>query len=249
MNNHWVIGKHAVTAFLAVSPERVLTAFAVEPQGSLPKEIGDTLAQHSIRVTQLDKRALSEKVESDRHQGIALEVKPRQTENEQALFARISSEQEKTDWLFLILDQVKDPHNLGACLRTAAAAGADAVIIPKDNAAPLNATVRKVASGAAEIIPVYAVTNLRRTLQGLKDAGIWLLGTSDRAKTGLYQQDLTGNVALILGAEDVGLRRITEAECDVMLRLPMSESVVSSLNVSVAAGVCLYEALRQRVES
>ena len=150
-------------------------------------------------------------------------------------------------WLFLVLDQVQDPHNLGACLRTADAAGAHGLIVPKDNSAPLSPIVHKVASGAAETVDIFRVSNLSRSLDNMKQKGIWLLGTSDKATDSLYAQDMRGPIALVMGAEGKGMRRLTEQACDVLMRLPMAGDCVSSLNVSVATGVCLYEALRQRM--
>ena len=145
----------------------------------------------------------------------------------------------------LVLDGVTDPHNLGACLRTADAAGALAVIVPKDKSATLNATARKVACGAAEVVPLVAVTNLARTLEKLQKRGVWIVGTAGEASQELYSQDLSGPIALVMGAEGKGMRRLTHEHCDYLVRLPMAGSV-SSLNVSVATGVCLFEALRQR---
>jgi 23S rRNA (guanosine2251-2'-O)-methyltransferase len=147
--------------------------------------------------------------------------------------------------LLLVLDGVTDPHNLGACLRVADGAGAHAVIAPKDHAAGINATVAKVASGAAETVPYFMVTNLARTLTELKERNIWVVGTSDMATETLYQVDLTGPVALVLGAEGDGMRQLTAKTCDQLVRIPML-GAVESLNVSVASGVCLYEAVRQR---
>jgi 23S rRNA (guanosine2251-2'-O)-methyltransferase len=145
----------------------------------------------------------------------------------------------------LVLDGVTDPHNLGACLRVADGAGAHAVIAPKDHAAGINATVAKVASGAAETVPYFMVTNLARTLNELKERNIWIIGTSDTAPVTLYQADLKGPVALVLGAEGAGMRQLTAKTCDALVSIPM-RGAVESLNVSVASGVCLYEALRQR---
>ena len=147
--------------------------------------------------------------------------------------------------LILILDQVQDPHNLGACLRTADGAGCRAVIAPKDRSAPLNETVRRIACGAAETTPYIQVTNLSRTIQLLKDEGFWLVGTSDNANQSLYEIDLKGKIGIVMGAEGKGLRRLTEEKCDFLAKLPMMGSV-ECLNVSVATGVCLYEAIRQR---
>ena len=150
--------------------------------------------------------------------------------------------------LVLVLDGVQDPHNLGACLRSAAAAGATAVIIPKDKSASVNATVRKTSAGAADRIPVVAVTNLSRCLKDLQKQGVWIYGLAGEATASLYQLDLKGNIALVLGGEADGLRRLTRENCDQLVRIPMPGGTeVESLNVSVAAGVTLFEAVRQRV--
>ena len=151
---------------------------------------------------------------------------------------------ERTHPLILVLDG-SPSHNLGACLRVADGAGAHAVIAPKDHAAGINATVAKVASGAAETVPYFMVTNLARTLNELKERNIWIIGTSDQATHTLYQTDLKGPVALVLGAEGDGMRQLTAKTCDQLISIPM-QGAVESLNVSVASGVCLYEALRQR---
>ncbi|MFL2450998.1 MAG: 23S rRNA (guanosine(2251)-2'-O)-methyltransferase RlmB [Verrucomicrobiales bacterium] len=151
----------------------------------------------------------------------------------------------KKDPMVLILDHVQDPHNLGACLRTADGAGCSAVIAPKDRSSPLNETVRRIACGAAESIPYIQVTNLSRTMKIMKDEGFWLVGTSDNADQSIYEIDLKGKVGIIMGAEGKGLRRLTEEKCDFLGKLPMMGSV-ECLNVSVATGICLYEAVRQR---
>ena len=145
----------------------------------------------------------------------------------------------------LVLDSITDPHNLGACLRCADAAGVDAVVVPANNSARLNATVRKVASGAAESVAVVSVTNLARFLDRLKQAGIWIVGADENAPVSIFQQDLTGPVALVLGAEGKGIRRLVREQCDYLVAIPMTGSL-SSLNVSVAAGICLFEVVRQR---
>jgi 23S rRNA (guanosine2251-2'-O)-methyltransferase len=147
--------------------------------------------------------------------------------------------------LLLVLDGIQDPHNLGACLRTADACGVDAVIIPRDRAVKVNATVRKVAAGGAESVPIIEVTNIARSLKDLKQAGVWIYGTSDMAEDSLYEHDYCGSVALVMGAEGSGLRRLTLESCDHLVKLPM-QGQVESLNVSVATGVCLYEILRSR---
>jgi 23S rRNA (guanosine2251-2'-O)-methyltransferase len=147
--------------------------------------------------------------------------------------------------LILVLDGVTDPHNLGACLRVADAAGAHAVIAPRDRAVGLNATAAKVASGAADTVPYITVTNLARALRELKDAGVWVVGTAGEATKSLYDTELDGPVALVMGAEGEGMRRLTRDTCDVVMQIPMA-GTVESLNVSVASGVCLFEAVRQR---
>jgi 23S rRNA (guanosine2251-2'-O)-methyltransferase len=152
------------------------------------------------------------------------------------------------DPLVLVLDGVQDPHNLGACLRTAEAAGVHAVVIPKDRTVGLTPVVRKTSAGASELVPLFQVTNLARTLRTLKKAGIWIAGTSDEAKQNVYQQDLKGPLALVLGSEGQGIRRLTADLCDYLVRIPMA-GAIESLNVSVATGVCLFEIQRQRNEA
>jgi 23S rRNA (guanosine2251-2'-O)-methyltransferase len=179
------------------------------------------------------------------HQGVIAFCPPLLAQNEEALLLRLGAWQQAEPPLLLILDGVTDVHNFGACLRSADAAGAHGVIVPKDKAAPLNATVRKVACGAAESMPVYQVTNLARAMQRLKDAGVWITGTAGEADASLFEADFTGACALVMGAEGKGMRRLTREACDGLVKLPMAGSV-SSLNVSVATGVCLYEVVRQR---
>ena len=196
-----------------------------------------------IPVKIVEPSVLDEMTTGANHQGwVAVYAKAMKMHHEDKLTELLA---EKTKPLFLVLDGVQDPHNLGACLRSADAAGVTAVIIPKDNAVGLTPTVQKVASGAAENVILIQVTNLARSLQELKQAGVWLYGLSDDATTSLYKINLTGSIALILGAEDKGLRRLTREAADALVFLPMLGQV-SSLNVSVATGICLYEALRQR---
>ena len=149
--------------------------------------------------------------------------------------------------LILVLDGITDPHNLGACLRSADAAGVDAVVVPKDKSADLNATVRKVACGAAEVVPFVKVTNLSRTLKALQERGVWLYGTAGESENSIYDSDLCVSMALVMGAEGAGMRRLTREQCDYLVRLPMAGSV-GSLNISVATGICLFEAVRQRAQ-
>ena len=196
-----------------------------------------------LKVENTTTSALDRMTGSRQHQGIVAEYIAQDVASENDLFDRVTNATKPL--LLLVLDGVTDPHNLGACLRTAEGAGVDAVIAPKDNAAGLTPTARKVASGAAETLPFVQVTNLARTLQLLKDAGVWITGTSDKTDQGLYQANFSGPTAIVMGAEDKGLRRLTEEACDHLISIPMAGSV-SSLNVSVATGVVLYEAVRQR---
>jgi len=179
------------------------------------------------------------------HQGVIGFCEPLVAENETALWWRLEQWRDERPPLLLILDGVTDPHNLGACLRSADAAGVHGVIVPKDKSAPLNATVRKVACGAAESVPVFQVTNLARCMEKLKQLGVWITGTAGEADALLFEADFTGPCALVMGAEGKGMRRLTREACDGLVKLPMLGSV-SSLNVSVATGICLFEALRQR---
>ena len=242
----WVVGNHAVSAVLRVNPERALEALVVINQkNAVQQEILKQISQLGLSLYPVDKRELSKRCGTEQHQGIALMAKPVRERSEKELTTFVDSL--KTPFL-LVLDQVQDPHNFGACLRTADAAGVDAVIVAKDNASPMTPTVQKVASGAAETMPIFRVSNLARCIDSLKEQGVWMIGTSDQASVSLYQQKLDGALALVMGAEGKGLRDLTEKKCDALIRLPMAGSVVSSLNVSVATGICLYEAVRQRTK-
>ena len=195
------------------------------------------------KVHQADSERLRQLAGHDRHQGVVAFAEPASLARNVAEL--LDSLGDKNP-LLLILDGITDPHNLGACLRVADGAGADAIIVPKDRSAQLNTTVSKVASGAAEIMPFVAVTNLARSMRELQEAGVWLIGTSDDAEKTLYEVDLTGPVAIVMGAEGEGMRRLTKETCDELVSIPMFGGV-ESLNVSVASGVCLYEAVRQRI--
>jgi len=238
-----VYGLHAVEALLRHHPKRVKQVWLAEGRGDPRVQTLIQLAEQSrVRVVQCERRELDAWVEGV-HQGVVADVSPSQVWGE-AMLEELLDRAEGAP-LLLVLDGVTDPHNLGACLRTADAAGAQAVIVPKDKSATLNATVRKVACGAAEVIPLVAVTNLARTLEKLQRRGVWVVGTAGEAEKDIYDQDLRGPLALVMGAEGKGMRRLTREHCDFLVRLPMAGSV-SSLNVSVATGVCLFEAVRQR---
>lgn len=238
-----VFGLHAVEAVLR-APNRVHEIWLDSARrDQRMRELAARAEQAKVRVQWTDKEQLDALTQQERHQGAVARVRPSQALNETALeeiLVRLTE-----PGFFLVLDGVQDPHNLGACLRTADGAGIHAVIAPRDRAVGLNPTVRKVASGAAETVPFIQVTNLARTLRTLQDAGVKLVGTAGEAEHDLFQADFTGPVALILGAEGKGMRRLTRDHCDLLVHIPMRGSV-ESLNVSVATGICLYEALRQR---
>jgi 23S rRNA (guanosine2251-2'-O)-methyltransferase len=235
---------HAVDALLRQQPERVQCLWV--QAGRNDKRMAGILElarNQGVRLEALPRAELDGKVEG-RHQGVIAQVEGGAREwDEQALFQLLDDLDHPA--LVLVLDGVTDPHNLGACLRSADAAGVDAVIVPKDKSADLSPVVSKVACGAAEVVPFVRVTNLARTLAELKERGIWLYGAAGEAENTIYNSDLSGSAALIMGAEGAGLRRLTREACDFLVKLPMAGSV-SSLNVSVATGVCLFEVVRQR---
>ncbi|MCL7461134.1 23S rRNA (guanosine(2251)-2'-O)-methyltransferase RlmB [Pseudomonas sp. NW5] len=238
-----IYGVHAVEALLRHHPKRVKQLWLAQGrQDPRVQELLQLAEQARVPVGQRERRELDEWVEGV-HQGVVAEVSPSQVWGENALEEILARGTGPA--LLLVLDGVTDPHNLGACLRTAEAAGVQAVIVPKDKSATLNATVRKVACGAAEVIPLVAVTNLARTLEKLQQQGLWVVGTAGEASQEIYDLDLRGPTVLVMGAEGRGMRRLTREHCDYLARLPMAGSV-SSLNVSVATGVCLFEAVRQR---
>jgi 23S rRNA (guanosine2251-2'-O)-methyltransferase len=239
--NELVYGIHACRHLLEHSPERVLEAWLQEGKhsGGL-RELQNQLGRSGIVSQTVPTATLDRLSEHAVHQGIVLRCRPAdKTIDLETLLAAVPMP------LLLVLDGVQDPHNLGACLRTAAAAGADAVIIPRDRAAGLTPGARKSAAGAVEHIPLLRVTNLARTLDDLKQAGVWLVGFAGEADASLYDVDLNRPLALILGAEDQGLRRLTRERCDYVVHIPMP-GPIESLNVSVATGVTLFEAVRQR---
>jgi 23S rRNA (guanosine2251-2'-O)-methyltransferase len=239
-----IYGVHAVEALLRHHPKRVKQIWLAEGRNDPRVQVLLALAADArVAVGQCERREMDAWVEGGVHQGVVADVSPSQVWGE-AMLDELLDRTEGAP-LLLVLDGVTDPHNLGACLRTADAAGALAVIVPKDKSATLNATVRKVACGAAEVIPLVAVTNLARSLEKLQQRGLWVVGTAGEAEQELYEHDLTGPTVLIMGAEGKGMRRLTREHCDYLVKLPMAGSV-SSLNVSVATGVCLFEALRQR---
>ena len=248
-----LFGFHALGVRLKTAPQSIIELY-FEPsrRDARMRQFLDRAGEAGIKLIESDGARLSKMCGGHGHQGVAARVHPiaqvhsldELLENLEAANLDLPPEQ-RTPPLILVLDGVTDPHNLGACLRVADGAGAHAVIAPKDHAAGINATVAKVASGAAETVPYFMVTNLARTLNELKERDIWIIGTSDTAPKTLYETDLKGPVALVLGAEGAGMRQLTAKTCDALVSIPM-RGAVECLNVSVASGVCLDEALRQR---
>ena len=241
-------GYHAVESLIRKEPRRVAALHVqADRQDKRMQALCELSRNQGVSVLPCAKSELDAMV-IGRHQGVVAVLDP-------AVVAEAGSMMSEADLtehlsqvtlpLILILDGVTDPHNLGACLRSADAAGANAVVFPKDKSADVNDVARKVASGAAETVPWVRVTNLARTIESLKQVGVWVIGTDGDAERTLYEQDLSGPCALVLGSEGAGMRRLTRDLCDFVVKLPMAGSV-SSLNVSVAAGVCLFEAVRQR---
>ena len=242
MSSKILFGFHAVTVRLKTAPESIVEIHVdTTRRDARMREFVARANEAGARVVDSDDARLARLAGTARHQGVVARVTP--------LAPRHSLDEVLDDVqgapLVLVLDGVTDPHNLGACLRVADGAGAHAVVAPRDHAVGLNATVAKVASGAAETVPYLMVTNLARTLAELKERDIRIVGASDDAPRTLYEADLRGPVALVLGAEGPGMRQLTRKSCDELVRIPMA-GAVESLNVSVAAGVCLYEARRQR---
>ena len=248
-----LFGFHAVGVRLKTAPKSIVEIY-FEPtrRDARMRQFLDKAKEAGVRLIEADGMRLSKLCGGHGHQGVAARAQAlEQVHSLDELLENLESGQlalpteQRVNPLILVLDGVTDPHNLGACLRVADGAGVHAVIAPKDHAAGINATVAKVASGAAETVPYFMVTNLARTLGELKERNIWIIGTSDLATQTLYQVDLKGPVALVLGAEGDGMRQLTAKTCDQLVRIPMM-GAVESLNVSVASGVCLYEAVRQR---
>jgi 23S rRNA (guanosine2251-2'-O)-methyltransferase len=241
---NFVYGLHAIDAVIDKAPERLLELWMAEPRDDArARDLRERARAAGIRVQTVGVESLAKLVGDVAHQGAVGAVRPLRPWDEHDLVAELS--QIQGDPLLLVLDGVTDPHNLGACLRTADAAGVHAVIIPKDRSAAVDGVARKVAAGAAEFVPVASVTNLARTLDLLKQHAIWVVGTEGDAPNTLYQADLNRRLALVLGAEGTGMRRLTRERCDFVVRIPMAGRI-ESLNVSVAAGVALFEARRQR---
>lgn len=242
VTRHVLFGFHAVTVRLKTAPDSVEEVHVdATRRDARMRQFRERAALAGVRLIDSDATRLGQLAGNPRHQGVAARCTALAPKH--ALDDVLDQAQRPA--LVLVLDGVTDPHNLGACLRVADGAGAHAVIAPKDHAAGINATVAKVASGAAETMPYFMVTNLARTLGELKERNIWIVGTSYDAPRTIYQTDLKVPTALVLGAEGAGMRQLTRKNCDELVSIPM-RGAVESLNVSVASGVCLYEALRQR---
>ncbi len=246
MEDELLFGQHAVRTALKRDSKRIKRLLVQQGRNDERiQQVIDLAAPVHVRAERVSRQELDRLSDGGVHQGVLVLCDPILSKDEAFLIQLLDGLD--TAPFLLVLDGVTDPHNLGACLRTADAAGVQAVIAPKDKSAPLNSTVSKVACGAAEVVPYVQVTNLARTLQMLQERGIWITGTAGEAEQMVYDASLTGPMALVMGAEGKGMRRLTREHCDHLVKIPMSGEV-SSLNVSVAAGVCLFEAVRQRRE-
>lgn len=240
-----IFGLHAVEAAIKRQPERFIEIYALKGrQDDRLLSIINFARKQGISIQFMARKALDNKAGDERHQGVMAKVIPAPQLTEADLAGLV--EGRDTPPFILILDGVTDPHNLGACMRSADAAGVTAIVVPKDNASKITSTVQKVACGAADTVPFVAVTNLARTMRYLQEQGVWIVGTAGETEQTLYDADLKGPLAIAMGAEGSGLRRLTREHCDVLVKIPMQGSV-SSLNVSVATGICLFEANRQRM--
>lgn len=245
MKSSKLFGLHSVQAALDYSPNKIHKAWVdTGRQDKRLTQAIDNLLDLGIEPEKVDRKKLDRLAENNNHQGIVIEVEMPAELSESDLKTAVENLTETA--LFLVLDNVQDPHNLGACLRTADATGVHGVIITKDNATGITPTVCKVASGAAETVPVYQVTNLARTLRWLKGEGLWIMGAAGETAQTIYSTDFSVPMALVVGTEGKGLRRLTKEQCDLLVSVPMLGKV-ESLNLSVATGVLLYEAVRQRL--
>lgn len=244
MKREFIFGLHAVQALLKSAPQRVIEIYMVQGRNDQKlQKIVNAAQSNGIHCQVVNRHKLDELVSDENHQGVVAVCTPGETYDEIYLFKLIENLNEPV--FLLILDGVTDPHNLGACMRSAEAAGVHAVIAPKDKSVGITPVVRKVACGAAEVLPFIPVTNLARTLKSLQEKGVWLFGAAGEAEQSVFECNLTGPIGILMGAEGDGLRRLTQDTCDHLMNIPMA-GTVSSLNVSVATGVCLFEAVRQR---
>jgi len=244
MSGELIFGIHAVESALVHDPKNVVELYIeVDSHNARLKELSERARDAGVKPHGRDRAALDRMTGGGRHQGAVARYLAPPPRAEAELYALV--EKAEKDTLLLVLDGVTDPHNLGACLRSAEAAGATAVVVPKDKAAGITPTVRRASAGAADRIAFFAVTNLARTLKALKDKGVWLVGLAGDAPQDFYALDLKGSIAIVMGSEGEGMRRLTREACDFLARIPLRGDM-ESLNVSVATGVALFEALRQR---
>jgi 23S rRNA (guanosine2251-2'-O)-methyltransferase len=243
MKRELAMGINAVEGLLIHAPERLVRAW-LKPGGKRLETLAQRLETAGVPVERTDERGLDRMAGRVRHQGVIAEFRPRQPGDDRALDDRLD-QQDGSRALFLVLDGVQDPGNLGACLRTAAAAAVTGVIIPRNKAVGLTPAARRAAAGAAETVALFEVTNLARTLRKLADHGLWRVGLAAGTGQSLYQARLDGGLALVLGGEENGLRRLTREHCDELVEIPMP-GAIESLNVSVAAGIALFAALERR---
>lgn len=243
-NKQYIFGIHAVTALIEKHPERIIRVLAAVERGDKKLDAVVKLARRNgVEISEASRPELDKLTDNGNHQGIAAFCQKARVYTEEDLTAMLDELNEPA--FLLILDGVQDPHNLGACFRSADAAGVHAIIAPKDKATGITPVVSKVACGAAETIPFIQVTNLARTMDVLKEQGIWLYGAAGEADNTIYKTDFRGSVGVVLGAEGEGLRRLTRDKCDALAKIPM-RGTVESLNVSVATGIFLFEVVRQR---
>ncbi len=244
MSEDLICGLHAVGAALQQHPEQLDGLWVSNERADRRvSQIVTAARAAGVRFQLVPRVKLDRMAEGERHQGVVARLRAATVKGEDDLDALLAALPPAP--LLLVLDGVQDPHNLGACLRSADAAGVHGVIVPRERSAPLTAAARRAASGAAETVPIFEVVNLARTLRAVTDAGIWLIGATQEAREPIFETDLRRPLGLVLGGEGKGLRRLTREHCDALVRIPMTGHV-ASLNVSVAAGICLYEALRQR---
>ncbi len=239
-----VFGIHSVQSILDYSPDKIHQAWIGKNRHDQRfQNLIERLIGQKIRLEKVDRKILDKLSDGKNHQGIIIDVEMPRAKTEHQLKQDVIDLPEPA--FFLVMDHVQDPHNLGACLRTADAVGVHGVIVTKDQAAGITGTVCRVACGAAETVPVYQVTNLVRTLSWMKTQGIWIIGAAGEAELSLYQADFIGSIALVVGAEEKGMRRLTRENCDLLVKIPMVGEI-ESLNASVAAAVLMYEAFRQK---
>ncbi|MGB3724669.1 MAG: 23S rRNA (guanosine(2251)-2'-O)-methyltransferase RlmB [Glaciecola sp.] len=240
----FIYGIHSIASVLENEPERLLEIMVAKGRNDdRMNNVVNIARKHKISVQFVQRKTLDDKSKGEQNQGIIARAKPARVLDEADLDVILDKQ---TSVFLLVLDGVTDPHNLGACLRNADAAGVHAVVVPKDNSVTLTPVVRKVAVGAAETVPLIQVTNLSRTLKHIQQKGVWVIGTAGEADQLIYNTQIKGSTAIVMGAEGKGMRRLTRENCDELVKLPMAGSV-SSLNVAVASGICLFEVVRQRL--